>query len=170
MKTHWKRHDFRIDSLTEIILGLNKSISIMSKKCDQYEWYDGLFLLEDVEPIIGLTFIALQNYINSSIYDLEGNNNSKFDCYKKDFTISNTERTRIELIIGLANYFKHRDENGNLHQPTRNLLDEFCFIYGENFDVAQSPIIKGLKLLINDWELTKLVVIVSDWRESLWQN
>lgn len=170
MKTHWKKQDFRIESLSETIAGLEKSISVLSKKPDQYEWYDGIFLLEDVEPIIGITFIALQNYINSSIYDLEETSTSRLHFYTTDKIISDSGKTRIELIIGLANYFKHRDENNDLHFPTRNLLDQFGFIYGENYEIEKSPLLLGLELLIENWNLPKLVDIVSEWRESLWQK
>jgi len=67
--TDWRRMDFRIEVLRLTITGLENSIEVLQTKFNEIDWYDGLWLLEESEPIFGLAFIAIQNYINSSIYD-----------------------------------------------------------------------------------------------------
>ncbi|WP_321282342.1 hypothetical protein [Marinifilum fragile] len=67
--THWKRIDLRIESLQTTIKGLENSISELRNKIDKIDWYDGLWFIEEAEPIYGLAFIAFQNYINSSVFD-----------------------------------------------------------------------------------------------------
>ncbi len=109
-KTHWKRHDHRVESLTLTIEGLEKSIIELRKKIEEIYWYDALWFIEEVEPIIGLSFIAFQNYINSSIYDRFETLTNQYDKYNLGKPIAKTGRTDIELIIAIANYFKHRDD------------------------------------------------------------
>lgn len=167
-KTHWKRHDFRIESLIITISGLEKSITELREKLNEIEWYDGLWLLEESEPVYGLVFIALQNYINSSIYDRFENLEKQYLMYKLGKKINDTERTDIELIISLANYFKHRDHPKMLFTETQKILIDFSFQYGKNVDLENSPIFKGLDLFTTNWNIFKLIDIVKDWREKLW--
>jgi hypothetical protein len=68
-KTSFLRNDFRIGSLNEIIEGLQNSINSLKKRTQEESWYDGIWFLEEAEPIYGLAFIAFQNYINGSIKD-----------------------------------------------------------------------------------------------------
>ena len=115
--THWRRNDFRVKSLHMILDGLQKSISELEKNVDEIHWYDGDWLREETEPIYGLTFIALQNYIIGSIADIEGNTKNKHNYYKKDKVVPGYACTTIELITALANYSKHLEkENYSLAQ------------------------------------------------------
>jgi hypothetical protein len=122
MEGIYKSIDFRISALNQIMVGLSNSIEDFEQKEKDNYWYDGLFLLEDIEPIYGLAFIALQNYINSSIYDFDNSLNRKLELYKKDFKVKNSSKSKIELIICLANYFKHRDDYKELHKGTAIVL------------------------------------------------
>ncbi len=169
-KTHWNRNDFRLDSLTLTIDGLEKSIIELEKKLKEIEWYDGLWFLEEVEPIIGLSFIAFQNYINSSIYDRFETLEKQQEKYKLGNLIKETGRTDIELIIGIANYFKHRDSHKDLHKGTRNILTDFHLPFDKKTDIPNSVIIKGLEYFSEKWELTIVIKTVMDWREKLWKE
>ena len=111
---HWKSFDYRITSLMLILEHLENAIDQLFYKLKENNWYDGLFLMEEREPIYGLAFIALQNYFNSSIYDRFETLDNRNVQYKTGNQILNTSVTEIELIIGLANYFKHRDDKRNL--------------------------------------------------------
>jgi len=167
-KTHWNRHDFRIESLTITISGLEKSIIELREKLDEIEWYDGLWLLEESEPVYGLVFIALQNYINSSIYDRFENLEKQYLMYKLGRKINDTERTDIELIISLANYFKHRDQPKMLFPETQKILNDFSLRFEQDVDIENSPIFKGLDLFTANWNIFKLIDTVKEWREKLW--
>ena len=167
-KTHWKRHDFRVESLTLTITGLEKSILELNKKHKEVDWYDGLWLLEESEPIIGLAFIALQNYINSSIYDRFETLDKQYEKYKSGTLIESFNRTDIELIVGIANYFKHRDDHKDLRPNTANILSDCDLQFDKEVDITNSPIFKGLEYYTKTWNLTELMKYVTDWREKLW--
>ena len=81
---NYKRMDFRIEVLRLTITGLENSILVLKTKYNEIDWYDGLWLLEESEPIFGLAFIAIQNYINSSIYDRFDSLEKQYLIYKKD--------------------------------------------------------------------------------------
>ncbi len=170
MKTHYLRNDFRIDSLRLVMIGLENSISKLNEKCEEISWYKETFWDEEIEPIYGLAFIALQNYVNGSIYDLYKTLTDKEKKYKIEKIINQSGRTNIELIIGLANYFKHRDDQRDLRSGTSNILSDFDIKYADSIDVLNSPIFKGLDILSVDWRLSELIEIVQIWRESLWKK
>lgn len=169
-RTHFKRHDFRRESLSLTIDGLDKSIIELQKKVKEIDWYDGIWFLEEAEPIIGLSFIAFQNYANSSIYDKFETLEKKKNIYKRGNLIGKTGRTDIELIIGVANYFKHRDDSGDLNPGTEKILKDLNLQFEEDTDITDSPIFKGLELLSEKWKLTDVVELMRDWRENLWEE
>lgn len=167
-KTHWLKADYRSNSLHQIIAGLDNSIKSLTKKVeDETDWYDGLWFLEDSEPIYGLAFIAFQNYINGSIKDLYESTNDKTCYYKINPKLKSFEKSDIELIIGLANYIKHKDDN-KLHKGTQDILD--CFNLKSTDDIKKSPIFEGLSVLNEKWELFEIYNIVTKWRERLFDG
>lgn len=168
-KGHWRDVDFRYTSLVTTFDGLETSIQSLIKFQKETEWYDGGFLREDTEPIYGLAFIALQNYINSSIYDFDDTLDGKLDFYKYGEELKNGV-TKVELMICLANYFKHRDDSRGLHRGTAQILNKLNMEYGGNFDIDNSPIFEGLIMLDPEWKLNSLAIIAKEWRESLWHN
>ncbi len=165
---HWKRCDYRIESLNLTIQGLEKSILELDTKLEQIDWYDGIWFLEEVEPIVGLSFIALQNYINSSIYDRFETLENQYKKYKLGKLVTDSKRTEIELIVGIANYFKHRDDENDLRKGTSTILLDCGLKINKDIDITESPIIKGLELLTNEWEISDLITIAENWREDLW--
>jgi hypothetical protein len=168
-KTHWFRHDCRFESLDLTIKGLTESISVLHNKLNEIYRYDGDWFLEESEPIYGLAFIAMQNYINRSIKDFAENLKNKESFYKLEQTQNTNEKTRIELIIGLANYAKHKDE-GTPHKGTRETLDYFNLNYKNVTYLDSSPIFQGLTLLSSDWDLFEITKNVTEWRESIWSS
>lgn len=168
-KGHWKEADFRYTSLVTTFEGLETSIQKLIEFQKKTEWYDGNSLKEDIEPIYGLALIALQNYINSSIYDFDDTLDQKLDFYKYGQELKEGV-TKIELMICLANYFKHRDDSRGLHRGTAQILDKLNMQYGENFNIDNSPIFEGLIMLDPELKLDSLAVITKEWRESLWRT
>lgn len=169
-KTHWRRPDFRKQSLQYILSGLENSINQLEEVCKNNPIYGETFYSEEVEPIYGMAFIALQNYINSSIFDLFESLNTKDEIYRQDKKIPPFERTRIELIIGLANYLKHRDDDKPFNKGTENLLKDFKLNYADEFDEGISPIFEGYDLLTENYKMSDLINIVKEWRENMWVN
>jgi hypothetical protein len=169
LNVSWKRHDYRKESLHQTIIGLKNSIEYLNEKLKEISWYDGIWLLEESEPILGIAYIAFQNYINSSIFDKEDTLERKISFYKKGQFLDNYEHTQIELIIALANYFKHRDDDKSLHKGTTSILENFHLEYGSKVDIEDSPIFKGLLLLSKEWDLLEIFSIVINWREKLWE-
>ena len=163
-KTHWRKFDFRKDSLTHIIIGLNNSINSLKDFQSENKWYDGLFFREDTEQIYGLAFIAFQNYINGSISDLYNDLSNKNHYYNLNGNFEIYSKSSIELIIGLANYIKHKEEK-KLYQGTTDILDSFGLLVNQK--IEQSPVFEGLTLLNDSWDLMEVLKMVLEWREKL---
>lgn len=166
-KTHWCKVDYRVDSLYQIIMGLENSIVSLKQRVDEYG-YNVIDFDENSEPIYGLAFIAFQNYINGSIKDLYETTSSKTTYYKIDSNLMNFHKSSIELIIGLANFIKHKDDD-ELRKGTKDILDCFDLKYVDN-DIINSPIFEGLSLLNKDWDLFEILKIVTNWRKKLFEN
>ena len=165
--THLLRSDFRKNSLETIIQGLVKSIAEQKDFANDSDWYCGDIFLEHIEPLFGIGFIALQNYINSSIYDIDNSLKKMRQRYKEGNKIGDSGKTDIELFIGLANYFKHRDDEKDFRPKTKELLDSFNFTY-DIFEVDSSPIFLGMDLISKEWDLMIALEIVIEWREAMW--
>ncbi len=166
-KTHYLRNDHRAKSLNMIIKGLTETIVILKNQINEIHWYDGDWFMEECEPIYGLAFIAFQNYINGSIKDFADSLKEKKTYYKLEQNSNN--KSKIELIIGLANYIKHKEE-GTPHKGTKEILDYFKLNYENVIYLDNSPIFQGLTLLNEDWDLFKIKVYVTEWREFLWSR
>lgn len=169
-KTHYMRLDYRIQSLQYILSGLENSINQLNEVCKKNPLYRETFYLEEVEPIYGMAFMALQNYINSSIFDLFKSLSNKDEIYRQDKKISTYERTRIELIIGLANYLKHRDDDKPFSKGTEKILKDFKLNYNDELGNSISPISEGYDLLTEGYKMSELIGIVKEWRENIWVN
>jgi hypothetical protein len=163
--TNWLEIDYRVESLTLIITGLENSIQTTVKKNTEFDWYDGIWMREESEPIYGLAFVAFQNYINGSINDLFNKPENKVQFYKKGNKHKDFERTQIELIIGLANYYKHKD--GKFHNGTSEILKSFNLDINSENVIDNSPIFEGLELLNYEWNLFEIKKIVTDYRKKL---
>jgi hypothetical protein len=164
--THFRQVDYRVVSLNIIIAGLNDAITILENQIDEIHWYDGDWFMEESEPIYGLAFIAFQNYINGSIKDFKGELKNKKEFYKLAQNSDSHSKSRIELIIGLANYSKHKDE-GIPHKGTKEVLDYFKLNYENVTYLNESPVFQGLPILDKDWDLLKIKYLVTEWRKVL---
>lgn len=165
--SHWLTGDYRIEGLYHIISGLVNSIDSLKIRTEENEWCDRLCFLEDSEPVFGLAFIAFQNYINSTIKDFYGTTDYKTGYYRLDSNLGDFQKSRIELIVGLANYSKYK-ENQELHSEIKIILD--CFGLNSFDTIDQSPIFKGINLLDKDWDLFAVLNIVKGWRKILLED
>ena len=168
--THWREIDYRRDSLEVLISGMEDSIARLQSRLKEHSWYDGGFFLEDVEPIVGLAFIAYQNYIISSIYDRFEQIQNRNDHYKTGSTLILDKRTEIELIIAIANYYKHRDDESELRNSTKSVLEDLNLNYTSSFPPEKRAILQGLRVLSESDNLQEITNKVLQWRELLWKN
>jgi hypothetical protein len=168
MSNIFRFNDFRAEYLNQQITGLDNSIQTLKRKVKEINWYDGVFLLEDLEPIFGLAFVAFQIYVNGSIKDVFGNTVNKWQYYSIEPLSNDFERSRVELIIGLANYAKHKDDGSVLHKGTKEILESFKLRLGDDVEIENSPIFEGLTILNENWDLFEVMNVVKTWREKLW--
>jgi hypothetical protein len=158
--THNLEFDHRKKSLELTITGLSEVINELKNQLQQNSWYDGLWLIEETEPIIGIALVAFQNYINNSINDFRLNCLTDVMEYKLIYK----EDSHIELIIHLANYYKHR--NDNLNRNTEKGLMEYELLPLKEDQIENSPIFKGLEVLSPNWDLNEVSDIVLNWRAN----
>lgn len=158
---------------------------------DEESWYDVGFYWDDTDLIYGVMFVSLQNYINQCCYDfLDANlfgGKMKYDYYSKNSAfIEGSNVTQIQLIIDLANYFKHRDElqpssfskgseqkRDNEENRRRKRFTQIGLNYPmkENYERFEDRLlIDGLEKLSEDMEISVLLQIAKDWRKDLWSE
>lgn len=166
---HYLRNDLRAESLNMTIKGLSETIEVLKNKIEDIYWYDADWFLEESEPIYGLAFIAFQNYINGSIKDFSDSLKEKETYYKLEQNQNNNTKSKIELIICLANFSKHMEE-GTPHKGTKETLDYFKLNYENVTSLDNSPIFQGLTILNEDWDLFKIKEYVTGWREFIWSR
>lgn len=176
---HYLRNDNRIGIVKNIIKPFQLQLNDIENICKENlsDWDN--FYADDTEHLVGTVFILLQNYINSSISDLYPGLTRLHSKYSLDKKVQgNSKTTRIELIIAIANYYKHRDLPSELHKYTINPLEDLKIDYKRFYDIENdkffheigggSPVFIGFSLLSQLWSFNELVYIVEEWRKNLW--
>ena len=180
---HILRIDARLAPLKSIISPFQKQLFELKEKVqmDGSNSWDQIYA-DDFENIVGIVFIALQNYINSSINDLYPKLEKLHLKYTIDEQIFKSNTTRIELIISIANFYKHRDlpselkEHTTKHFKNLNIDYKYKIIVNEKDEFwfhksgSSSPVYKGFSLLSEKWDFNDLIEIVRCWRENLWRE
>jgi hypothetical protein len=169
---HIREIDWRIEPLHDIIVGIDAGIAAVRERLDAEE-IDGLTALGHLEPILGLGFLAFQNYVLGTWTDINEIRKSrgkppvsKLDCYTCDPITVREGTTRIELINAAANYFKHHDEWSQwpTNETTRTL---------SRIGIAQQnefPCSDVARIFCGDnWELVVLHQIVQEWRTHVFK-
>jgi hypothetical protein len=178
--THLYRTDSRINIVRKLIepfqLQLNEIVK--SVKIQGGEYWDMLYA-DDTEHFVGTVFIILQNYINSTISDLYPELEKIHLKYSIGTKIENTQSTKIQLIVSIANYYKHRDLPSVLHKYTSNTLNdlgiEYKYFCDEQNDEyfhevgSNSPVFTGFTKLSDSWNFNDVIDAISLWRENMWE-
>ncbi len=164
---HIREIDWRIGPLRDIIVGIDASITAIRERFEAGE-ADGLAALEHVEPVLGIGFVALQNYALGTWTDLNEMRKTrrkppvtKLRCYACDPITLRGGPTRIELINATANYFKHHDEwSGWPGNQTTRTLSRVGISQRTEF-----PCIEARRILCGDrWALAVFHQIIQEWR------
>ncbi len=166
--------DFRYDWLESTLTALHAGFEQVCEKEQTIDWFDGLFLLEHIEALLGIGFIALQVYVSGTVQDVNYLRNArgvaqinKLSCYNDDAQIVNLSVTRIALINAIANYYKHHDEWAVWpHNATTQTLD----LIGINKE-TDFPCGTAARLLFGaEDRLLNSLAVVSQWRLVLLQK
>ena len=177
-------HIYRIDNKIKIVKKLIEPFQlqlneiVQSVKIQGNEYWDMLYA-DDAEHFVGTVFIILQNYINSSISDLYPELEKIHLKYSICTKIENTNSTKIQLIISIANYYKHRDLPSILHKYTSNTLNDldikYKYFYNEQNDKyfhevgSNAPVFTGFTKLSETWDFNDVLNAVAIWRENMWE-
>jgi hypothetical protein len=163
--------DWRIKPLEQIVAGIDAAIAAVRERMDS-EGIDGLEGRDLAEFMLGLGFVAFQNYAIKTWTDLniirDGFGKPPVDklaCYRCDqFTVKQNGPTRIELINAAANYFKHHDEWSQWpDNETTRTLSRVGITQQSEF-----PCIEAVRIFCGDsWRLMVLHQIVREWREHV---
>ncbi len=181
---HWLEAYNRDGGLEQLFRGFNNALIFYKNRMDEESWYDVGFYWEDTDLIYGVMFVSLQNYINQCCYDFLDANlfgcKEKHEYYSKNSTlIDGSNVTQIQLIIDLANHFKHRDDpprekRSNKKTDEDKRRERFMQI-GLNYPMKETYerfedrlLIVGLEKLNENMEISGLLQITKDWRRDLW--
>lgn len=168
---YWFEPDHRYEGLEALFDGYKIALEKFKKKYDECGWYDADFYREETDLIYGVVLVSLQNYINKWCVDFLESNifgyTKAYQYYDRESAIVNNGITQIRLIVELANYFKHRDDEGNLQRHTSQVLEEVNLLKkskrGEE-RYEDELLISGLFLLTDNLiDLSKLMMIVKSW-------
>jgi len=167
--------DERFIGLEVMFKAFNKALKVFVNKGEKYSGYYADFYFDETELIYGVILLSLQNYINKSCADfLEVELlqcKEAFQLYAKGSKAVICEVTQIQLIIALANYFKHKEGKAKLKKHTIEPLrkaDLLKFSEKVDSECEDTLIIEGLFLLIKDIrDVSGLLQIVKEWRKNI---
>jgi len=167
--------DERFIGLEVMFKAFNKALKVFVNKGEKYSGYYADFYFDETELIYGVILLSLQNYINKSCADFLDvkllNCNKAYQLYTKGSKVVIGKVTQVQLIIALANYFKHKDGNDKLHEHTIECLKKVDLLkFSEKLDSDREDtlITEGLSLLIKDLrDVSYLLQIVKEWRTSI---
>lgn len=171
----WFEPDERILGLEAMFKGFSSALKVFTEKGERCSGYYADFYFEETELIYGVVLLSLQNYINKTCVDfLEEDvlkNYKASQLYNKGSKIVCGDITQIQLIIALANYFKHRDDKNELRTLTEECFRKVNILrFSKKGDerYEDTLIIEGLLLLIKDIrDVSDLLQIVKDWRKNI---
>jgi hypothetical protein len=181
--------DWRIGPLEHAVVGIDAGLAAIYGElhaCKDVKLllggYDGLHACEDAEPLLGLGFVAFQTYALGTVEDLiriratrgkpkiTKKSDFKHYCYSCDPIIVKGNVTRIQLIIAIADYFKHHDEWSTwpTSKDDRGFEDAQILACVSITQRTEFPCIEAANMLCGtSWKMIVLHQIVREWRAHL---
>lgn len=183
---HWLEANNRDEGLEQLFIGFNNALTLYRNRMYEVNWYDVDFYWENTDLIYGVMFVSLQNYINQCCYDFLDAKlfgyKVKHEYYKQNSKcISGSNVTQIQLIIDLANHFKHRDDPPQKKNPNKKNEEDYIrerfkqigleYPVKETYERFEDRLlIDGLEKLSEDMEISALLKIAKDWRKDIWSE
>ena len=134
--SHVREFDFRCDWVSLTLSALKTGFIRIKEMGDETPWFDVLWQLEQADNIFGIAFVTAQTYILGTVEDINSirkvankSEISKINYYDDDKSPLPSGASRIQLINAIANYYKHRDEWGEIWK--KNLCARSRFLYLE---------------------------------------
>jgi hypothetical protein len=166
--------DWYIDPLRDVILGIEHGLTQVHARPDEVDWFDGNFVMDHSEWLLGVAFVGTQAYVESAVGDVwrylhgkrcaEGEASKEFrkQCFACDTELKPAGVTRIELINAVANYYKHHSGPKALREDTVETLRKA----GVNLEDAYAyPCARVAELLCgSELHVRALCDIVKAWR------
>jgi hypothetical protein len=125
--------DFDLDLLVEIVGTVDRLIGVVEAEISRSADPDGLGLFNRLEGVVGLGFVACQQYLNATYPQLAAETKrAAFLAGPKH----PSGRSVAELVNAAANYWKHREEWGDANSQghetrTREVIDSVTPSRGE---------------------------------------
>ena len=179
-KHHYLENDFRYIGLKSLFQKYDEIIDYNKKNCFYECYWDETYF------IYGIILVSLQNYINQNCKDFLDSRMLSIGSRSSYYTVHSREVkdgiTEIQLIIHLANYFKHSDDNSCLHEYTFKSLKNVGLIDSEITKEAElvnrknnrfeyDVVIEGIDMISPLEEpMLNLLMIVKKWREAIWNQ
>jgi hypothetical protein len=165
--------DLRYDSTKEVLDSVARALKSLPE--GKPEWFDGLFILEHAEELVGVAFAAAQVYLNSALSVLSKATGRKLDKKFRTPLLQHGEVLdlfpsvcKIEVIYAAANYWKHHDEWENWKPNGRNRDTIETLAKVEVNDETEFPCNRIATLLGGEdySDLNWLLEAVSVWRRD----
>jgi hypothetical protein len=168
IKTHYM-NSFRENYLNRVLYKLQELLDDHEAMYMNEEWYDGIFLNEDCEETLGFVFVACQVFITGTIADASGKGrNTEIDFKDKERLMKDAprflnQRSKVELINAVANYYKHKDE-GIPKGETKRILDAYDLLSKEFL------INEAFTLITGESKLESLSSFLFSWRNHVFNT
>ena len=167
---HMLEADYGLGPLRDVEDVVRAGIHKLFERNKTESWFDGLWMNEYGEVLVGSLFVACQAYCVGCVADINKIREAlglealgKIDGYRSHSS-SNNKFSAIELINAAANCFKHRDEWGETwpNNLTGQTLEAYSVTSGSEF-----PLNEVHQIIESKLGYTNLCDLVSEWREEL---
>ncbi len=167
---HILEADYGIGPLNDVEDVIRSGFDKLFERNKVQPWFDGLWMNEYGEALVGALLVACQAYCVgcvSDINEIRKHNElkplGKIDAYRAHGVSSNGV-SAIELLNAGANCFKHRDEWGS-NWPN-NLTTRTLKAYSISAEV-EFPLNAVLDIIDRELGYSRFCDLVSEWREAL---
>ncbi len=167
---HILEADYGIGPLSDVEDVVRAGFDKLFVRNKDQPWFDGLWMNEYGEVLVGALFVACQAYCVGCVADINTIRDdnqleplNKIDAYRVH-GVSINEYSAIELLNAGANCFKHRDEWGS-HWPN-NLTTRTLKSYSITSEV-EFPLNVVSDIIERELGYSRYCDLVSEWRERL---
>jgi hypothetical protein len=159
-------HDFDLDLLVDLLQVVDRQIEKIEEEISHSPDPDGLGHFDRLEGVIGLGFVACQQYINATYRQLGVKN--KLGAIEGR-TKHSSGRSVIEGINAAANFWKHHDEWPD-PDPKRRHHEEKTKGVIDSFTPSSADYVLGnvLHELVQPQPLrfAHVILLLSQWRDG----